>query len=566
MEVSKVIMNNPKFVFITGGVISGLGKGIIAASVAHLLEEEGYKTAPIKADPYLNLDAGTMNPIIHGETFVTEDGLETDQDIGHYERFIDRNLTRLNYMTAGQVFLKVIENERQMKYKGECVEFIRHIPEEIIRRLRELGKKTKSEIIVLEVGGTVGDIQNTLFLEALRQLKLTHPDDVIIIHVAYLPLPKNLGELKTKPVQQSVYFLHNCGVQPDIIVTRSEKEIDNLRKEKISIFCNVKKEDIISSPDLSTVYLVPDCLRRQNIVARIKTKLKLCQRKKNLTLIRNWSNYINKIKQAKSSQILIGIVGKYFRSGDYTLEDSYVCVLESIRQAFYWHNLKPNIVWISSEDIEKKGFSLLKKFSGLIVPQGWGSRGVEGKVLAARFCRENNIPYLGLCFGMQLASIEFARNVLGYRDANSTEIDPQTKHPVIHIMPHQLAYLKKRQYGGTIRLGAWPTVIKKHSLLWRIYEKYKNKNYSLPYLFERHRHRYEFNNKFRNEFEKNGVIFSATSADNQLIEAIELKNHCFFLGVQYHPEFKSRPLTPHPIFLAFIDTCLSVQTCKKNIK
>ncbi len=543
------------YIFVTGGVISGLGKGVTASSIALLLEQAGYKTTAIKADPYLNIDAGTMNPIIHGETFVTEDGLETDQDIGHYERFLNRNLSRLNYMTAGQVFLSVIQNERQMKYEGECVEFVRHIPEEIIYRLKCLADKTKAEIIVVEIGGTVGDLQNQLFLEAARQMRLKDEYRVIVVHVVYLPLPKNLGELKTKPAQQSVTLLLASGVQPDIIITRSEKEIDELRKEKISIFCNVKKEDIFSNPDLTTVYKVPDYLRQQKIVNRIVKKLALPKRKENKQLKTNWNKFVKKLKSRKKS-LKIGIVGKYFQSGEYALQDAYICVIESLQQAFYWHGFVPDIHWLSAEYIEKKGPQDLSQFAGLVVPQGWGSRGTEGKIITVKYAREHKVPYLGLCFGMQMAVIEFARNVLGYKDANSTEIDKQTKHPVIHIMPDQAEYLRKKQYGGTIRLGAWPAKVKENSKLWKAYSKYPNENYKLPVVNERHRHRYEFNNKYRSEFEKNGVLFSAVSPDNKLVEAIELVEHPFFLGVQYHPEFKSRPLSVHPIFLSFIEAAI----------
>lgn len=543
-----------KYIFVTGGVISGLGKGIVASSIAQLLEEDGYKTALIKADPYLNIDAGTMNPIIHGETFVTEDGLETDQDIGHYERFLNRNLSKLNYMTAGQVFQTVINNERQLRYKGECVEFVRHIPQEIIRRLNLLGRKTSADVVILEIGGTVGDIQNQLFLESVRQLKFKKPEDVLLVHVAYMPLPKNLGEIKTKPVQQSVYFLLHSGVQPDLIVTRSEKEIDLLRKEKIAIFCNVHKDDIFSSPDLSSVYLVPEYLKKQGIIKKITKKISLEKKTKNIVLTKNWFNYITHIKESKP-KIKVGIVGKYFKSGDYSLEDAYICVIEALKQAFFHFRLTPQIQWLSSEEISEKK-EKLKDYQGLVVPQGWGSRGVEGKILTAQYARENRVPYLGLCFGMQLAVVEFARNVMGYKEANSLEIDPKTPQPVIYIMPNQIEYLKKRQYGGTIRLGAWPTVIKKNTLLWQIYKDYKNENYRLPVVYERHRHRYEFNTKYYHQFEKNGAVFSAASPDGKLIEAIELKDHPFFLGVQYHPEFKSRPLSPHPIFLAFIKACM----------
>lgn len=543
------------YIFVVGGVISGLGKGITTASVAFLLEKAGYKTTALKADPYLNLDAGTMNPIIHGETFVTEDGLETDQDIGHYERFLDRDLTRLNYMTAGQVFLSVIENERQMKYEGECVEFVRHVPEEINNRLKELGDKTEAEIVIVEIGGTVGDIQNMLFLEAIRQLKLANKGKVMVVHVAYLPLPKNLGELKTKPAQQSVSLLLSSGVQPDLIVTRSEREIDSLRKKKISIFCNVYEEDIFSNPDLESVYQVPSYLENQGIVERIKEKLSLPKRQTNLELKEKWEKFEKSTKTSRK-KIRIGIVGKYFESGDYSLEDSYLCVLETFRQSFYYHGIEPDVAWISSEKIEKEGTRVLEGFDGLVVPQGWGSRGVEGKIKTIEFARKNKVPYLGLCFGMQMAVIEFARHVLGMDGANSTEVNPDTKYPVIHIMPEQKEYLARKQYGGTIRLGGWPAEVQKGTKLWQAYEKYDNENFELPVVKERHRHRYEFNREYLGRFEKAGLVASAISPDKKLVEAIELKDHPFFVGVQYHPEFKSRPLSPHPIFLAFIEAAL----------
>ncbi len=543
---------NCRFIFVVGGVISGLGKGITCASLALLLEEAGYSTTVIKADPYLNLDAGTMNPIVHGETFVTEDGLETDQDIGHYERFLNRNLQKANYMTAGQVFLSVIQNERRLEYNGECVEFVRHVPEEINKRLFYLAKKTKAEIIIVEIGGTVGDIQNILFLESIRQLKLRLRDMVLVIHVAYLPLPKTLGELKSKPVQQSVSFLLASGVQPDLIVTRAEKPIDKLRKEKIATFCNVYQEDIIDNPDLENVYQVPDYLSKQQLIKLVKQKLALKPKKKNLSLKKTWQGLVKKTKSQNPGP-KIAIVGKYFQSGTYALEDAYVCVIEALRQAYYYHNFAPNYTWLSAQEIEEKGTGLLKGFAGIIVPQGWGSRGVEGKILAAKFARENKIPYLGLCFGMQMAVIEFARNVLKLKGANSTEVDPKTNFPVIDLMASQQENLKEQRYGGTIRLGAWPAKIRAKTKLEQAYRQFPNSHFALPIVQERHRHRYEFNNQYLAEFEKKGMITSANSPDGKLVEAVELQNHPFYLGVQFHPEYKSRPLAPHPIFLAFIN-------------
>jgi len=543
---------NGRFIFVIGGVISGLGKGITTGSLALLLEQAGYSTTVIKADPYLNLDAGTMNPLIHGETFVTEDGLETDQDIGHYERFLDRNLSRLNYMTAGQVIMSVIENERQLKYQGECVEFVRHIPEEINKRLEKLALKTKAEVVIMEVGGTVGDIQNILFLESIRQLKLKFRQRIMVIHVAYLPLPKTLGELKSKPVQQSVSFLLSSGVQPDLIVTRAEKPIDQLRKNKIATFCNVYQEDIIDNPDLENVYQVPDYLAKQDLIKKVIKKLNLPAKKPRPKLIKEWQDFVIKTK-SRNLGPKIAIVGKYFQSGTYALEDAYVCVIESLRQAYYQYGFQPNYRWLSAEEIEKKGTSLLKDFSGLIVPQGWGQRGVEGKILTAKFARENQVPYLGLCFGMQMAVIEFARNVLNLKGANSTEVNPKTAYPVIDLMASQKKALQRNRYGGTIRLGAWPAKIKPGTKLEAAYQNYPNRHFSLPIVSERHRHRYEFATAFLQEFEKKGMIAAAMSPDNKLVEAIELLNHPFFIGVQYHPEYKSRPIAPHPLFMAFME-------------
>lgn len=540
-----------RFVFVVGGVISGLGKGITTASLALLLEQSGYKTTVIKADPYLNLDAGTMNPIIHGETFVTEDGLETDQDIGHYERFLNRSLTRLNYMTAGQVFMSVIENERQLKYQGECVEFVRHVPEEINKRLETLARETKAEVVIVEIGGTVGDIQNILFLESIRQLKLKLRHQVMVIHVAYLPLPKTLGELKSKPVQQSVGFLLASGVQPDLIVTRAEKPIDKLRKVKIATFCNVYEEDIIDNPDLKDVYQVPHYLAKQDLVKKVTQKLGLKHQSEQTQPTKQWHQFVKKT-QSQTLGPKIAIVGKYFQSGTFALEDSYVCVIEALKQANYWLGFKPNYYWLNAQEIEKKGSQMLKDFQGIIVPQGWGSRGVEGKILSAQYAREQQVPYLGLCFGMQMAVIEFARNVLKLKQANSTEVNPNTKYPVIDLMASQKENLKMERFGGTIRLGAWPAKVKKGTLLEQAYKQFMNPHFALPIIQERHRHRYEFNPRFLHEFEKKGIIACAKSPDGKLVEAIELTGHPFFVGVQFHPEYKSRPLAPHPLFLAFV--------------
>ncbi len=547
-----------KFIFVSGGVISGLGKGITASSIAILLKSAGFRVAPIKADPYLNIDAGTMNPIIHGETFVTEDGLETDQDLGHYERFIDENLSRLNYMTAGQIYMSVIERERRLEYDGACVETVPHIPREIISRLKTLAAKSKSDFVILEIGGTVGEYQNAMFLEAAREMALKTPKDILNIHVAYLPLPPSLGELKSKPVQMSVQQMYMAGVRPDIIIGRAVKEMDKTRKEKIATFCSIAIEDVFSNPDLPSIYQVPEYLESQGLTDRILDKLGLERRSSDLS---KWHIFIQKILGARK-RIKIGIVGKYFRSGDFSLEDSYVCVIEAVKHACWWNSIQPDITWIDSVDIEKNGAnSILSQYDGLIVPQGWGSRGIEGKIQTASYARKNKIPYLGLCFGMQMACIEFGRNVCKLTDANTEEADPKTKNPIIHIMPNQKEYLAKRQYGGTMRLGAWPCILKKGSLTYESYNKWTklkvNSMYQLPQVMERHRHRYEFNMKYKEMFEEHGMIFSGVSPDGMLIEAVEIANHPFFVGTQFHPEFKARPLNPHPLFLEFISACIN---------
>ncbi len=547
-----------KFIFVSGGVISGLGKGITASSIAILLKSAGFRVAPIKADPYLNLDAGTMNPIIHGETFVTEDGLETDQDLGHYERFIDENLSKLNYMTAGQVYMSVIERERRLEYDGACVETVPHIPREIISRLKTLATKSKADFVILEIGGTVGEYQNAMFLEAAREMALKTPKDILNIHVAYLPLPPSLGELKSKPVQMSVQQMYMAGVRPDIIIGRAVKEMDKTRKEKIATFCSVAIEDVFSNPDLPSIYQVPEYLESQGLTDRILDKLGLERRSSDLS---KWHLFIQKILSARK-KIKIGIVGKYFRSGDFSLSDSYVCVMEAVKHACWWNGIQPEITWIDSVDVEKNGAdAILTGYAGLIVPQGWGSRGIEGKIQTASFARKNKVPYLGLCFGMQMACIEFGRNVCKLTDANTEEADPKTKNPIIHIMPNQKEYLEKKQYGATIRLGAWPCVLKKGSVTYEAYNKWTklkvNSMYQLPNVMERHRHRYEFNMKYKKMFEEHGMVFSGVSPDGMLTEAVELVNHPFFVGTQFHPEFKARPLNPHPLFLEFISACIN---------
>lgn len=487
---------------------------------------------------YLNIDAGTMNPLEHGEVFVTQDGLETDQDLGHYERFLNINLTRANYLTSGQIYQYVLDKERSLDYGGKCVEPYHHIPPEIIKRWEEAGITHKSDIVIVEFGGTVGEYEGLLFFEAYRRLKLTKPKDVILIHVGYLPAPGNIGELKSKPIQQSISALNSLGIMPDFVVGRAEKPVDDKRKEKIALASGLPIENIISNPDLDSVYKVPLFLQKEKLDQKVLRKLNL---KTNKPQIDKWNNLVKNIDSSKTKTVKIGIVGKYQRSGDYILQDSYVSVVEALRHASAHSGVGVEIEWVDSEDKNMD----LSKMDGILVPQGWGKRGIEGKVKAIKFARENNIPYLGLCFGMQMATIEFARNVLGYKDANTEEAEDGTKHPVIHTMDYQKELIKNKQFGGTIRLGAWPLKIKKGSRLEKIY----GKNLVLT---ERHRHRYEFNNKYREQFEKDGFVISGTSPDGKLVEAIEISNHKFFIGTQYHPEYISRALHPHPIFVEFL--------------
>ncbi|MFA5070068.1 MAG: CTP synthase [Patescibacteria group bacterium] len=539
--------NQTKYIFVMGGVLSGLGKGIAVSSIAMLLKSRGYRTTAIKIDPYVNVDAGTMNPTEHGEVFVTKDGLETDQDLGNYERFLGEELSRANYMTTGSVYQSVIQAERNLQYKGKCVEVVPHIPDEVIRRFNVLARQSKAEIMIIEIGGTVGEYQNVLFLETGRMLQLRYPGCVQFVLVSYLPIPNKIGEMKTKPTQYAVRTLNASGIQPDFILCRGEKPLDQPRKEKISYNCNMKPEDIISAVDVDSIYEVPLNFEKEKLASKILFKFGLKEKRNDL---REWKKMFRLSRLTKKT-VKIGIVGKYFGIGSYVLADSYISVIEAIKHAAWSNSAKPELTWINAEELEKSPVKVkeLKNYDGLVVPQGWGSRGSEGKIRAIRYARENKIPYLGLCYGMQMAVIEFARNVAKMARANSLEADPKTPYPVIHIMPDQAEYLKKKQYGGTIRLGNWPCTLIKGTKVAAAYAGQKN-------IQERHRHRYEFNNLYRKKFESLGLIISGTSPDGKLVEAVELKNHPFFVGVQFHPEYKSSPLNPHPLFRSFIKACL----------
>lgn len=558
-----------KYIFVSGGVVSGLGKGITVASLAFLLKSRGYKVTPTKVDMYFNVDAGTLRPQEHGEVFVTHDGMECDEDLGHYERFVHENLRRENYITAGQVYGEVIRRERAFEYGGDTVDVIPHITDEILRRIAKSGEVNKSEIVIVEFGGTVGEYKNGIFFEAYRILKLKHPKDVIHLHVTYLPYLANVGELKSKPAQTSVHVLNSLGIQPEILVARSEVPIDKKRLDKLALFCNMAPDRVFSVPDLPTIYEVPLLFHKpQHHLATTCLKLLGLGSKKHKDL-KDWQDMASRITKKYPKQFKVAMVGKYFVTGEFQLSDSYVSVIESLKHSAAKLGVTVKTVWIDSEDLEK-GKKNLEGFDGIIVPQGWGARGTEGKLIAAKYARENNIPYLGLCFGMQMATIEFARSVLGMKDANTTEANPKTDYPVIHVMDSQKEYLAKHQYGGTIRLGAWPCVIKKGTILEKSYldfGKVANAPWFIPQqspvgahgslvIYERHRHRYEFNSKYRKTFEKAGLIVSGTSPDGKLVEAIELKDHKFFVGTQFHPEYISRPLTPHPIFLSFVTSLL----------
>ncbi len=531
-----------KFIFVFGGVMSGVGKGVASASVGKILQARGYRVTAVKIDPYVNVDAGTMNPTEHGEVFVTEDGDETDQDVGNYERFLDVNLPRDNYMTTGRVYLSVIQRERNLEYGGKCVEVVPHIPEEVIRRIRRATAKAKAEITIVEIGGTVGEYQNILFLEAARQMHFAHPDDVCFMLVSFLPVPGTLGEMKTKPTQYAVRQVNEAGIQPDFIICRSIAPLDGPRKKKLSVFCNVAESAIISAPDVATIYQVPLNFERERLSEKILTQLKLKLRREDL---REWRAAVRRMAAPKTA-LRIGMVGKYFATGAFILPDAYISVIEALKHAAGVNRVRVQIDWLNSDDYERDAAKPreLGGYHGIIVPGGFGSRGIEGKILAIRYAREHGLPFLGLCYGMQLATIEFARNVCKLANAHTTEVDPKTKHPVIHIMPDQAEKLAKKQYGNTMRLGGFPCVLDRNSQCFRLYGARR--------IMERHRHRYEFNNDYRQRLTKAGLLLAGQSPDGKLVEIIEIAKHPFFVGTQFHPELKSRPLRPHPLFVGLV--------------
>ncbi|OQB06263.1 MAG: CTP synthase [bacterium ADurb.Bin212] len=542
-----------KYIFVVGGVMSGVGKGVAAASIGTILKSKGFKVTAIKADPYINVDAGTMNPTEHGEVFVTLDGDETDQDMGNYERFLNVDLNRDNYMTTGRVYQSVINKERNLEYEGRCVQVVPHIPEEIISRIKRAAEKNDNDFVITEIGGTVGEYENVLFLEAIRILKMQQPQDVCIVMVSYLPIPYHIGEMKTKPTQMAVRSLNSTGLQPDFILCRSEKPIDDKRREKLAIFCNIKPNHAVSAPDVKSIYDIPLNFEKEDLGNKIIKHLGLKARPSNL---KKWQDFANKANSKLNKSVKIGIVGKYFTTGDYVLADSYISIIESVKHASWNNNLSCDIEWLSSDDYERDPEKLaeLSKYDGIIVPGGFGSRGVEGKIATAKYCRENNIPYLGLCYGMQIATIEFARNVAGLKDANTTEINPNTPHPVIHLMQEQEKKMAEHNYGGSMRLGGYQCKLTRGSISYEAYKKHAADKVNKDTIIERHRHRYEFNNDYREKLEKLGLVIAGLNPSQKLVEIIEIKNHPFFVGTQFHPELQSRPLHPHPLFMRFIET------------
>ncbi|MEA1926120.1 MAG: CTP synthase [Patescibacteria group bacterium] len=535
---------NAKYIFVFGGVMSGIGKGIAVSSIAKIIQARGFNVTAIKIDPYVNVDAGTMNPTEHGEVFVLASGLETDQDMGNYERFLSTTLPPTNYMTTGSVYRHVIQKERDLEYEGKCVQVIPHVTGEVIETIENAASVNKSEIVIIEVGGTTGDYENDMFTEAARQMKMRHPDNVLFVMISYVPYPNKIGEMKTKPTQQAVRSLNSAGVQPDIIIARSEQDIDKKRKEKISLFCNVSDEEVISAPDVSSIYEVPLNFEKDDLSSIILKKLSIQIKQINL---KKWKRFVNKINNAKIP-VKIGIVGKYFGTGDCILSDSYISVIEAIKHASYSQDRVPDIQWINSEVYERDPRKLreLESFNGIIVPGGFGERGVEGKIAAIQYAREHRIPYLGLCYGMQLMIIEFARNVAGLKDAHTTEIKPRTKCPVIDLMIEQKKNMQEHHYGATMRLGNYPCKIKKGT---KAFKAYKKTN-----IEERHRHRYEVNPRYIRQLGKAGLIFSGISPNKQLMEIAELSpsTHPFMMGSQFHPEFTSTPLRPGSLFFQFI--------------
>ena len=532
-------MKQTKYIFVTGGVVSGLGKGITAASLGRLLKERGLKVAAQKLDPYINVDPGTMSPYQHGEVFVTEDGAETDLDLGHYERFIDEDLNRFSNLTSGKVYWNVLNKERRGEYLGETVQVIPHITNEIKSFIYNVGRATDADIVITEVGGTTGDIESQPFLEAIRQVGLeVGPGNALFIHVTLVPYLHGSDEHKSKPTQHSVKNLQGLGIKPDIIVLRADEKLEESIFKKIALFCNVKPDCVIENITIPVLYEAPLMLEAHHFSDIVCRELQIDAPEPDLG---NWKALVDKIHSAERT-VTIGLVGKYVQ-----LHDAYLSVAEALRHAGYAYGTRIEIEWIDSEGIsEQTAETILSRCDGIIVPGGFGNRGIEGKILTAAYCRTHNVPYLGICLGMQVAVIDFARNVCGMSGANSGEFDELSKYKVIDFLPDQSHQVDK---GGTLRLGAYPCAIAEGTQMYRCYGR--------PEISERHRHRYEFNNLYREALEEGGLVISGTSPDGNIVETVEIPENDFYIGVQFHPEFKSRPNKPHPLFLGLVEAALA---------
>lgn len=528
-----------KYIFVTGGVVSGLGKGITAASLGRLLKARGYKVAAQKLDPYINVDPGTMSPYQHGEVYVTEDGAETDLDLGHYERFIDEDLNKFSNLTTGKVYWNVLNKERRGEYLGQTVQVIPHITSEIKEFIYSVGKHSDADIVITEIGGTTGDIESQPFLEAIRQVGLeVGPENSLFIHVTLVPFLSGSDEHKTKPTQHSVKELQGMGVKPDILVLRCDEPLEPSIFRKIAMFCNVKEDCVIENMTIPVLYEAPLMLEKSNFSNVVCRELNLSPIEPDLS---EWNCMVERIKNM-NKDVTIGLVGKYVQ-----LHDAYLSVAEALRHAGYQYEAKVNIEWIDSETITDDNVAeVLKNCDGIVVPGGFGNRGIEGKISTANYCRTHNVPYLGICLGMQIAVIEYARNVLGLKDANSGEFDEFTKHKVIDFMPDQS---EERAKGGTLRLGAYPCDLKDGTKIKECYD-------GADHISERHRHRYEFNNDYREQLQEAGLVISGTSPDGRLVETVEVADHDFYVSAQFHPEFKSRPNRPHPLFKGLIESAL----------
>ncbi len=555
---SKKSSTNTKYIFVSGGVISGLGKDITAASLGVLLKEQGYSVTNIKCENYLNLDSGNINPIEHGDVFLCEDGLEADLDLGSYERFLNQEVGFKNFTTMGQIYSSVISKTKDLEFNGATVDTIPYVPIEVMSRIKKAAKGF--DIILIELGGTVGEYQNVIYYETNRIMKLENPEDVVHIHVTYFPVPKHINELKSKPTQLSVNKLNSMGIQPDFIVGRAEQPIDEKRKEKVAYYCNIHHDDVISNPDLGSIYELPLVFHEQGFDQKVLKKLNLPSKK---TVLKSWKKMVHNIYDEKPESVKIAIIAKYIATGDFELKDSYTSLIEALEHSCWANKYNLELMFVNAEDVEKseaKSLHQLAQAQGIIVPIGWGERGVEGKIAAAKYARENKVPYLGLCYGMQLAAVEFARNVVGLKNAHTVEVDKKTPHPIIHEIPFEEKYQRIKGDGASMRLGAYDCVLKPKTLAHSIYSKhnaFKNKGKNL--ISERHRHRFEFNNEYRQQLEEKGFVFSGTSPDDFFVEMIELspKDHPFFLATQAHPEYKSAPLNPHPIFVEYIKAAAS---------